>query len=71
MELLAQLCIEEETALRELDSQITQLDPRIEKDSRLLGSLHKIKEQKEELGVLSEAKEEKGFADQSEVSEEN
>lgn len=49
MELLAQLCIEEETALRELDSQITQLDQRIEKDSRLLGSLHKIKEQKEEL----------------------
>lgn len=49
MELLAQLCMEEETALRELDLQITQLDQRIEKDSRLLGSLHKIKEQKEEL----------------------
>lgn len=49
LELLEQLCREEEGALRELDSQIEKLDARIAQEDQLIGNIHKVMEQQEEL----------------------
>lgn len=49
MELLAQLCREEEEALLELEQQMTAFDQQIQADNQLIGNLRKIKEQREEL----------------------
>ncbi len=49
MDLLEQLCREEEEALLELEQQMTAADQQIQADNQLIGNLHKIKEQREEL----------------------
>ena len=49
LELLEQLCREEEAALKELDSQIDKLDGRIAQEDQLIGNIHKVMEQQEEL----------------------
>lgn len=47
--LLDQLCAEDETVLNDLDSEISVLDRQIEKENQLIGNIHKIRQQQEEL----------------------
>ena len=47
--LLDQLCVEDETVLNDLDSEISVLDRQIEKENQLIGNIHKIRQQQEEL----------------------
>ncbi|MDE7323717.1 MAG: AAA family ATPase [Lachnospiraceae bacterium] len=47
--LLNQLCIEDEAALNALDSQISALDKQIERENQLIGNIHKIRQQQDEL----------------------
>jgi len=64
LELLEELCREEEAALRKLDGELVELDGQIQKEDQLIGHLHKIAEQRAELqrlqGLLEE--EQPGFA---------
>lgn len=46
---LEQLCLEDEVGLQELDGQIAALDKQIEKENQLIGNIHKIRQQQEEL----------------------
>lgn len=47
--LLEQLCMEDETILKTLDNEISALDRQIEKENQLIGKIHKIRQQQEEL----------------------
>lgn len=47
--LLEQLCIEDETILDALDNEIRALDRQIEEENQLIGKIHKIRQQQEEL----------------------
>lgn len=47
--LLDQLCIEDEMVLNTLDNEISVLDRQIEKENQLIGNIHKIRQQQEEL----------------------
>lgn len=47
--LLDQLCIEDEMVLNTLDNEISALDRQIEKENQLIGNIHKIRQQQEEL----------------------
>ncbi len=47
--LLEQLCLEDETALNKLDDEISALDKQIERENQLIGNIHKIRQQQEEL----------------------
>lgn len=47
--LLEQLCIEDETILNTLDNEICALDRQIEEENQLIGKIHKIRQQQEEL----------------------
>ncbi len=49
LELLGQLCEEDEAALRMLDLQMEKLDGQIAQENQLIGNIHKIREQQEEL----------------------
>lgn len=49
LEVLGQLCMEDEAALEELDQRIGELDKKIEKENQLIGNIHKIRQQQEEL----------------------
>lgn len=49
MTLLEQMCLEDETAVRELDEKIEAVEVKMQKDDQLLGNIHRIKQQKEEL----------------------
>lgn len=49
LELLEQLCIEDKTALKELDRQIEILDRKMGEENQLIGNIHKIQQQQEEL----------------------
>lgn len=51
LELLRQICMEDETALKELDAQTDQLETQIQKEDQLLGNIYKIKEQREKLSA--------------------
>lgn len=51
LELLKQICTEDETELKELDAQTEQLETQIQKEDQLLGNIHKIKEQREKLSA--------------------
>ena len=55
LEVLGQLCAEDEAALNELDGQIEALDQQIEKENQLIGNIHKIRQQQEELSRNQEA----------------
>lgn len=46
---LEQLCLEDEAGLQDLDEQIEALDRQIEKENQLIGNIHKIRQQQEEL----------------------
>jgi len=47
--LLEQLCIEDEIILDALDNEIRALDRQIEEENQLIGKIHKIRQQQEEL----------------------
>lgn len=47
--LLDQLCIEDEMVLNTLDNEISALDRQIEKENQLIGNIHEIRQQQEEL----------------------
>ena len=49
VELLNQLCMEEENALAGLESQIGMLDGKIDEENRLIGIVQKIRQQRQEL----------------------
>ncbi|MDE6365834.1 MAG: AAA family ATPase [Lachnospiraceae bacterium] len=49
LELLRQLCDEDDTALSEVDRQIEALETKIEEENQLIGKIHKIRQQQEEL----------------------
>lgn len=49
LELLQQLCDEDEAALRELEQQRDALEKKIEEENQLIGNIHKIRQQQEEL----------------------
>lgn len=49
LEVLGQLCMEDEAVLNALDGQIEELDKQIEKENQLIGNIHKIRQQQEEL----------------------
>ncbi len=51
LELLKQICTEDETELKELDAQTEQLETQMQKEDQLLGNIHKIKEQREKLSA--------------------
>ncbi|MDE7205096.1 MAG: AAA family ATPase [Lachnospiraceae bacterium] len=51
---LEQLCLEDEAVLNELDGQIEALDKQIEKENQLIGNIHKIRQQQEELSKNQE-----------------
>lgn len=54
LEVLGQLCREDETVLNELDQKIGELDKKIEKENQLIGNIHKIRQQQEELSKNQE-----------------
>lgn len=54
LEVLGQLCLEDEAALRELDQKIEELDKKIEQENQLIGNIHKIRQQQEELSKNQE-----------------
>lgn len=54
MDLLDQLCKEDDAALRELEQTIGRLDIQIQQEDQLIGNIRKIKEQKEELSKKQE-----------------
>ena len=47
--LLEEVCREEEEELKELDAAMEQLDIRIALENQLIGNIHRIREQQEEL----------------------
>lgn len=49
LEVLGQLCAEDEAALETLERKIGELDKKIEKENQLIGNIHKIRQQQEEL----------------------
>lgn len=51
LELLEQLCLEDKTALKELDGKIEKLEEQIQKEDQLIGNIHKIKEQQDKLFI--------------------
>lgn len=53
--LLNELCLEDEAALSALDGQIDALDRQIERENQLIGNIHKIRQQREELARNQEA----------------
>lgn len=54
LEVLEQLCAEDETALEALERKIGELDEKIEKENQLIGNIHKIRQQQEELSKNQE-----------------
>lgn len=54
LEVLGQLCAEDEAALEELDRQIEALDKQIGQENQLIGNIHKIRQQQEELAKNQE-----------------
>lgn len=49
LELLRQMCTEDETALLELERQIQQLERQIQQEDQLIGNIHKVRQQQETL----------------------
>lgn len=49
MQILEQMCLEDKEAVRELDDKIEAIEIKIQKDDQLLGNIHKIKQQQDEL----------------------
>ncbi len=49
LEILGQLCLEDEAALDALDRQIEALDKKIEQENQLIGNIRRIRQQQEEL----------------------
>ncbi len=49
MQILEQLCQEDEAAVRELDGKIEAAEIQMQKDDQLLGNIHKVMQQREEL----------------------
>lgn len=54
LEVLGQLCTQDELILKELDQQIEGLDRKIEQENQLIGNIHKIRQQQEELSKNQE-----------------
>lgn len=54
LELLNQLCLEDEEALNALENEISALDKQIESENQLIGNIHKIRQQQDELAKNQE-----------------
>lgn len=54
LELLNQLCLEDEEALNALENEISVLDKQIESENQLIGNIHKIRQQQDELAKNQE-----------------
>lgn len=60
MLLLAQMCLEDEEAVRQLERQIEAVEGQIQNDDQLLGHILKMKQQQEELARCQKILEEQG-----------
>ncbi|MDE7310413.1 MAG: AAA family ATPase [Eubacterium sp.] len=51
LDVLEQMCIEEQAAVAALDEKTEKLEAQIQKEDQLIGNIHKIKEQREKLAA--------------------